>query len=106
MNINVDSEAQDPQNEDKSELEKKLEEVESLLSGLTDTETEDTWNEEEMIKSKRVVQFVLNSGQTILGPEYSVEDSVQNSNHSLSRNCHKKCLLKTQTGFYINTLQS
>ena len=104
MNINVDSEAQDPQNEDKSELEKKLEEVESLLTGLTDSETEDTWDEEEMIKNERVVQFVLNSGQTIRGPDYSLEDSLQNSNHSLRRKIHKKCLLNTQTGLYINTL--
>ena len=52
--MNINSEAQDPQNENKSELEKKLEEVESLLSGLTDSETEDTWDEEEMIKSERV----------------------------------------------------
>ena len=65
MNRNINSEAKDPQNDDKSELEKKLEDVESLLNNLTDSQTEDTWNEEEMIKNERVVQFVSTPGQTI-----------------------------------------
>ena len=103
MNRNINSEAKDPQNDDKSELEKKLEDVESLLNGLTE---EDTWNEEEMIKNERVVQFVLNSGQTIMGPDNSIEDFVQNSKHSLRRKCPKNCHLNTQTGLYIKTLQN
>ena len=100
MNININYETQDHQKEDKSELEKKLEEVEFLSSGLTDSETEDSWDEEEMIKNERIVQFVLNSVQ---GPEYSVEDCIQNSKHSVSRMCHKACLLNTQTGLNIAT---
>ena len=47
MNRNINSEAKDPQNDDKSELEKKLDDVESLLNGLPDSKTEDTWNVEE-----------------------------------------------------------
>ena len=104
--MNINSEAKDHQNEDKSELEKKIEEVESLLSGLTDSETEDTWDEEEMIKNERVVQFVLNSGQGVQEPEYSLEECLQTSKHSLRRKCHTKCLLNTQTGLNIGTLQN
>ena len=98
--MNINPEAQDHQNEDKSELEKKLEEVESLLSGLTNSETEDTWDEEEMIKNERIVQFVLNSGQTVQEPEYS--DYLQNHKIGLRRNC----LLNTHTGLNIGTLKT
>ena len=101
MNRNINTEAKDPQNEDKCELEKKLEDVESLLNNLTDSHTEDTWNEEEMIKNERVVQFVLTPRQTIKVPDYSIEDFIQNSKHSLRRKCPKNCHLNTQTGLYI-----
>ena len=55
MNRIINSEAKDPLNEDKGELEKKLEDVESLLNGLTDSKPEDTWNAEKMIKNEMVV---------------------------------------------------
>ena len=106
MDRNINYEAKRPLNEDNCELEKKLKDVKSLLDNLSDSKTEDTWNEEEMIKHERVVQFVLNSGQTIMGPYYSIEDSVQNSKHSLRRKCPKKGDLDTQTGLYIKTLQN
>lgn len=99
--MNINYEAQDHKLEDKSELEKKLEEVESLLSGLADSETEDTWDEEEMIKNETVVQFVLNSGQTVQGPEHSLEDNLQHHKNSL----RGKCLLKTQTVLDLENLE-
>ena len=106
MDRNINYEAKRPQNEDNCELEKKLKDVKSLLDNLSDSKTEDTWNAEEMIKNERVVQFVLNSGQIIVGPDNSIEDFVQNSKHSLRMKCAKNCHLNTQTGLYIKPFQN
>ena len=44
--------------DDKDEI---LEEVESVSNVLTESETEDSLDEEQIFKNERIVQFILNS---------------------------------------------
>ena len=96
------SESELPKNGDKSEIEKKLVEVEALLNDLTDSDIEDTWDDEEMANNEKVLQFVLNSVTNVEEPADPVE--VKNSfalgciKHNLRMRSLNKFQLNTRTG--------
>ena len=85
----------------KSEIEKKLAELEDLLKDLSDTDDEETWDEEEMARNERVLQFVLNSGEKDEDTEDAAEleessnvDSVNVSKHHININMRNQNMFK------------
>ena len=93
--------------DDKDEI---LEEVESVSNVLTESETEDSLDEEQIFKNERIVQFILNSGESVQTPENSAErvdliglENPKSNEDSLRIKCLKRLQLNTQTGGKIYT---
>ena len=51
--------------DDKDEI---LEEIESVSNFLTESETENSLDEEQIFKNERIVQFILNAGESVKTP--------------------------------------
>ena len=93
----------------KSEIEKKLAELEDL----SDTDDEETWDEEEMARNERVLQFVLNSGERDEETEDAAEleessnvDSFNVSKHHININMRNQNMFKlnAKTGEKVKKL--
>ena len=79
------------------DLEKKIVEVENLLNDLTVSDDEDNWDEEEMAKNERLLQFVMSSSSRC-----DMEELEDVKDTSMSMN-ETKLFLKRQNEFKLIT---